>query len=421
MIAPNFRSMASRPGTGRMVGMQRLLNQGGTAGAAPNRTRSSLYQLPTGAVGVRFELANLMTDSAVTYNAAYALSAGTGDWFTPLNSSGEPDNALWVPVTAEGSPNMTVDAAAVKNQPARLLTDAMPFMTPPPSRIDGGRGICLFFRLCSTAGNLTYHDVDATVGLWNGHANAQNPGQFSQTFGGSWGNPANNCIEGGFEVVYQLNDLSPVIVPHSILPIMTMPTLTIMSIGDSILSGASTRGRRDAGINGAGFQLAKALSRPLCPAFHVNEAASGMTTFDFTGNARNTLAIMVPDIILLQTYSANDPDAATVEGVWRAWQRTMALASEAAEAGSQVVLITSPPFCGDGSPRPAAHWEAARVYANELVRKSGMAFVDSDVVIGLERDPVGFAPGTSDDLIHPNEFGSALLALSAAGLLVSRL
>jgi hypothetical protein len=398
----------------RLSGMCRLLSQGYTAGAAPNHTRSSLHQLPAGAIGVRFELANLMTNSPVTYNAAYALSAGVHDWFTPLNSSGTADNKLWVPVTVGGSPEMTVAAATSARQPARLLTDIMPFHAMPPARIDGGHGICLFFRLCSTAGNLTYHDVDGTVGRWDGHPNGQHPGQFSQTFGGSWGNPANNCVAGKFEVAFQQNDLSPVMVPHTIVPIMGMPTLTIMSVGDSILSGAGTRGAVDAGINGAGLQLAKMLNRPMRPVFHVNEALSGMTSADFIGNAANTLAIMPPDVILLQTWSANDPGAVTAEGVWTAWRRSMCFAADAAEAGSVVVLVTSPPFAGDGSPRAAADWEGARLQANALIEGAGLPYIGSDAIIGTGHDPVRYRLGCSDDLVHPGELASALLASAAA-------
>jgi hypothetical protein len=406
----------------RLSGMQRLLSQGTTAGCQPNHTRSTLHQLPAGAIGVRFELANKMTDGPVVYNAIYALSAGVGDWFTPLNEAGAPDNTSWVTVTAGRSPNMTVSAAAAPNQPARLLTDVMPFTREPPRRIDGGSGVCLFFRLCSTAGKLTYHDVDGTVGMRNGYHNGQHPGQFSQTFGGGWCNPANNCIEGNYDVAYQLNDLSPMLVPHAVLPMMGMPTLTIMSVGDSILSGGSSRGPVDAGINGMGLQIAKALNRPLRPAMHVNDATSGMTSIDYTGNATNSLASMVPDVILLQTYSANDPGvnepgAADQRLVWAAWQRTMQFATLAAEAGSFVVLVASPPFCGTGSPREAGVWEAARRSANALVQRSGMPYVDSDAILGVGSDPVGFQPGLSDDFVHPNDLGSASLAAAALVLL----
>jgi len=419
MKAVFLEAATVRPIVSRLSGMQRLISQGTTAGAPPGHTRATLHQLPEGAIGVRFELANRMTGSAVIYNAVYALSAGVNDWFTPMNASGAPDNTMWMKVTAAGSPDMTVAAAAAPNQPARLLTDVMPFAHMPPHRIDGGSGICLFFRLCATEGKLTYHDVDGTVGMWNGYFNGQHPDQFSQTFGGSWSNPANNCIEGNYSVRYQSNDLSPMLVPHSVLPMMGMPTLTIMSVGDSILSGGSSRGTVDAGVNGAGLQLAKTLNRPARPVLHVNEATSGMTSIDYVANAVNSLATMVPDVVLLQTYSGNDPAAddpgtAGQNAVWTAWQRTMEFATLAAAAGSLVVLVTSPPFCGIGSVREAGVWETARLSANELVRRSGMPYCDSDEALGAGAGPVCFRAGTSDDCIHPNDLGSALLASVAA-------
>ena len=87
-----------------------------------------------------------------TYNAAYALSVGVNDWITPLNANGLPDNTLWVPVTAGGSANITVARALSTNQPSCTLTDTMPFIDIPPARLDGGSGVCLFFRLCATVG-----------------------------------------------------------------------------------------------------------------------------------------------------------------------------------------------------------------------------------------------------------------------------
>ena len=399
----------------RLSGMQRLVNQGnGIATGAPGHTRAALHQLPAGAIGIQFELANILTDSSVTYNAVYALSAGVNDWFTPLNASGVPDNTLWKKVTAVASTSMTVAAAVSANRPERLLTDIMPFTCIPPARIDGGSGICLFFRICSTVGGVTHHGFDGTIGNWNGYHNGQHPEQFSQTFGGGWWNSANNCIEGNYEVPYRSDNLAPTTVPHAVLPVMGMPTLTIMSVGDSILSGVGSRGPVDAGINGAGLQLAKLLNRRGRPVFHVNDATSGMNSADFVANATNSLAVMVPDVILLQTWSANDPEAATTHGVWTAWQRAMAFAAMASALGSRVVLVTSPPFCGIGSSRDSRLWAVPRSYANSLIAGAGMPFVDTDAVLGAGLNPAGFRPGCSDDLVHPNDLASSLLASAGA-------
>ena len=393
--AVTVSAMALKPRLGRGVtrlsGMQRLVSQGnGTIAVGPGYTRGSLHQLPLGTIGVQFVLANMLTEGSTTYNAAYALSAGVNDWITPLNASGVPDNTLWVPVTAGGSANITVARALSTNHPSCTLTDTMPFISILPQRIDGGSGICLFFRLCATVGNITFQTFDGTVGLWNGYGNGQAPGQFSQTFGGGWSNPDNNCVQGNFDVLFQPGNLSAASVPHAVLPVMGNPCLTIMSVGDSILSGVGARGSVDAGINGMGLQLAKAMNLPARPVFHVNDSTSGMNSADFIANATNSLAIMVPDVILLQTFSANDPDAATNQGVWAAWQRTMTFAAKAMAEGSHVVHVTSPPFCGIGSLREASVWEAPRRYANALVTGSGLPYLDCDMVLGTGCDPVSF-------------------------------
>jgi hypothetical protein len=397
--------------------MQRLIGQGlGTRGADAGRTFSTLHQLPSEAIGVQFELANLAIHVSVTYNAAYALSGGTGNWFSPINATGEADDTLWVPVTAGGSPDMTVAPAASETRPSRLVTDVMPFLTPPPVRTDGGAGICLFFRQCAITNTGTYHYFEGTVPDWIGFLNGQNPGQFSQTFGGTWGNGGNHCIGGNFHVPRQPGALCAFAVPHSVLPTIAGPSLTCMSVGDSILAGTSSRGQVDSGIDGVGLRLVKLWDRPGRPALHVNEARSGLVSSDFVANGSNTLGTLAPDLVLLQTFSRNDTGSPTQETVWTAYQRAMGFAAKAAAMGSKVIILSAPPCAGKGSPNPASVWEGPRIYANSLVKASGLPFLDSDALLGIGTDPVSFRPETTPDLVHLSDFGAGVLAAAAASL-----
>ena len=397
--------------------MQRLIGQGlGTRGALAGRTYSTLHQLPSEAIGIQFELANILTDTTISYNAAYALSAGIGDWFSPVNADGEADDTLWVPVTAGGSPDMTVAPAASERRPSRLVTDVMPFLSPPPARTDGGAGICLFFRQCAITNSGTYHYFEGTVPEWNGFFNGQNPGQFSQTFGGAWGNGGNNCIAGNFHVPHQPGALCAFAVPHWVLPLIAGPSLTCMSVGDSILAGTSSRAPLDAGINGVGLQLVKSWARPGRPAFHVNEASSGLVSGDFVANGLNSLASRVPDLVLLQTFSRCDTGVPTQSTVWTAFQHAMQFAATASAMGSKVIVVTAPPCAGLGSPNPSSVWEAPRIYANSLVKTSGLPFLDCDALLGTGGDPVSFRPETTPDLVHLSDPGAGVLAAAAASL-----
>lgn len=401
----------------KLSGAKSLANQGLSTAGAAGKTFASLHQIPANSMGVQFEFANILTGGPITYNSSYAVSAGINDWFTPLNASGTPDDTLWIPVTSSGSASITVAAAPTANQPSRAVSDVMPFLVPPPARVDGGSGICIFFRQYSASAG-TYRVFDGSVGNWTTFANGANPGQFSETFGGGWADPA-NYTGAGVGHGFAGGALFNCAVPHAVIPVLSGPALSIMSVGDSILSGVASLSTVDRGINGVGWQLKGLLDSAARPAFHINEALSGETSGDFLANGTVSLPLYKPDVIILQAYSANDTNAATTAVAWTAFQKAMQFAALAAASGTRVIILTSPPFAGAGSPRPASTWEATRTYANSLVRASGLPYVDCDAAVGTGTGPVSYVGGMSTDLIHPNATGSAALASACAAVLLS--
>ena len=239
---------------------QRLANQlVRMDGQDAPKTAACLHQLPAGAIGVGFELINADTTREVTYNAAFALSAGVNDWFSPLDAKGHIDNTGWMPVTRNGETAITVPAAESPACPARVLTDTMPFLAPPPPRLDGGAGICLFFRQCTVTHTGTVRVFDQSVPRWSGHLNGQHPGQFSQTHGGGWALPGNHCVPGRYALLHDPNGLGPFSVPNAVIPLLSRPVLGVMSVGDSILSGVASQEAVDMGIAGMGFWLTRRL------------------------------------------------------------------------------------------------------------------------------------------------------------------
>ena len=402
-----------------------------TLGGFPGKTFGCLHQLPANAVGVQFELANLLTGSHTTYNAAYAISAGVNDWGIPVNGSGQPDNTLWVPITLGGSTAMVVPPASSEVRPARVLTDIMPFTTPPLTRTDGGSGILIFFRLCSTDKGATVMYGFDPNGIFNGFRDMQDPTQHSQTYGGGFAlSNANICVPGAFGLASSavlIASRYPVAVPYAVRPSLAGGCLTVMSIGDSILDGrgsASGPGNamsyQDQGIDGPGHQLATMLDSPLRPAFHHNGAASGQSSSDFYANGAITLGLHMPDVLLLQVYSANDSFAATLQAAWNAYRAGIQLASTATRGGARVILVTSPPFSGPLSVRPASVWEATRVAANGWVRASGLPYVDCDLLVGTgDSDPGAYQQWATPDQIHLGAEGAKVIAEAAAKILAS--
>lgn len=405
---------------GRLAGIQRLVSQGVCAHTElVPKTYSCIHQLPSCSTAVGFELMNCSTTEAVIYNAAFSVSAGLNDNFTPVNAAGQPDNTMWQRVTLNGNYAIRLPQASRAAQVARTLTDIIPFDRFPPKRVDGGSGILIFFRLFPVSGPISFGFMDGTVGTWHDSPNGQNPLQFSRNLGGSWAS-FGNWAAGEFAQSYYPPSINNVILPSGIVAAGFRPIITIMSSGDSMLAGVASRPLDlDQGANGVGLHLAKVLDQPERPALHRNEALSGQNSDYFLSNCVDAMAVFTPDVLLLQTYTANDPDCETRAGVWRCFAAAMEVARKARDSGVAVILLTSPPFAGVGSLRYSEEWEATRQFANDLVLNSGVPHVDSDAVVGAGTRPELYRPGLSHDQVHPNDVGAAALATVAASVLAA--
>nr|WP_294504478.1 hypothetical protein [uncultured Rhodopila sp.] len=401
-----------------MSGLQRLVSQGVCAHWDPTpKTYACIHEVPLGSTAVGFELINCSATEAVTYNAAFSLSAGINDWFTPLDAAGHPNNAMWQRASLKGDYSIRLPPATRAGLPTRVLTDIIPFDQRPPKRIGSGSGILIFFRLYPVSGPISFGFMDGTVGNWRDFPNGRNPLQFSRNLGGSWSNQG-NWAAGEFAQSYYAPNISSVILPAGIIAAGARPMITIMSSGDSMLSGVASRPLElDQGANGVGLHLAKILDRPERPALHRNEALSGLNSDCFLSNCVDAMAIYAPDVLLLQTYTANDPDRETREGVWKSFAAAIEVARKARESGVAVILLTSPPFAGVGGYRYSEEWEEIRLFANELVLSSGIPHVDCDAVVGAGARPEVYRPGRSQDQVHPNDVASAELAAAAAAAL----
>lgn len=401
----------------KLNGAQQIVCQG--IGLVPSKmTFSALHQIPNKSFAIQFEVANLNKEDGVVYHSVFAISSSVNDWVTPTNAEGRPDHSLWQKITMNQSDDLIVSASADDKIPARALTDIMPFHNKPLKRIDGGDGICIFYRQYAISGNNTVRNFDSTVGLWSDFPNGQNPSQFSQTYGGGWMGYGNFC-ESNFDLPLGGVICIPASAPHALLPFVSIQTITIMSVGDSILSGVASRGFIDKGVNGVGLQVVKRLNTYKRSVLHVNEARSGMKSVDFIKQAHESLINYRPDIILMEASSPNDQPSVNDIDMWQGFQRSMQFAAIASQHGAKVIIITQPPYAGKRSLRRNVESEQARIFANNLVKMSGVPYVDSDKVLGIGGGPVNYIDGMSDDsdMIHPNEQGAGALAEAVISIL----
>lgn len=394
----------------KLWGAQQIVCQG--IGLVPDKmTFSALHEIPTRSFALRFEVANFSSNENVKYHAAYAVSSSINDWVTPTNSDGKPDNLLWRHITVNGSTDIEIACSNDLSLPRRVLTDLMSFDDKPLTRIDGGQGICIFYRQFAVSGRNTVRNFDSTVGLWKDFPNGQHPGQFSQTFGGGWMAAGDFCST-NFEVPSGGAVCIAASAPHALLPSISNPTITLLSVGDSMLSGVASRGLVDRGINNVGLQVVKRLNTNARSALHVNQARSGMNSSNFIKDAYSSLRNYEPDIILMQASSPNDAPFVSENDMWKGFQRSMEFASAANRQGACVIVLTQPPYAGRGSPRDKQDIENIRKFANKLIKESCLLYVDSDEILGDGECPVTYKAGMSDDhdMVHPNETGSSALA-----------
>jgi hypothetical protein len=207
--------------------------------------------------------------------------------------------------------------------------------------------------------------------------------------------------------------------PIAIVQFMTVHDgITIMNVGDSHHSGLATTG--DA--NTAVFQAASSLGRTLVgtlPVGIVNAAWPGANAQMFFGSATRLLPAVRPSIVVLPGWTFNEPDASgllatpAANGAFSA--QLLQFADLCLQHGA-VPIYTTPyprdPECMSDATRLAA-WRALRQTILGM-RESGSIVVDTTPVLSAADDDGSllgtYKPGLSDDSVHPNDAGQAVVA-----------
>ena len=188
-----------------------------------------------------------------------------------------------------------------------------------------------------------------------------------------------------------------------------------VTTGDSHHQGTGTSGS----FNNYLAQTTIALRRATGDAIPLGWASCGVggaTSQQFFPYLQRLLRHVTPSFVVLPGWTANDPgpdglaDAVAVE---RFFARLLATAEHVRSVGAEAIWLT--PFPRDGAfmdaPRLAA-WQGMREAILTLA-KSGEHVVDAASVLSARSDDTlsgTYRPGTSDDDIHPNDHGHALVA-----------
>ena len=356
------------------------------------QTFSSLYNLETVPSRVRLFWFNDRPEPWTVDAAIVAPTSAVADRITPTDGDGRANPALWRGVTfhnaATGQDPRRLALpgnTGPRNQPVLLMSDWIDIAGLP--RRDGGEGALLLVR-CFSRGRLRYAS----------------------------GGPPDPATKRAYHAAWSVGNgaappyaMDPAFRPDSVHACYGLqyasaaPGITVIGIGDSIMSSLKTTGT----VSGYGFRACAELSSPALPASYFNEGYSGRKSVDFGADGPRAIALLRPQAALIQAWSENDPW--TVEAADASFAMGMRLIDAARQAGCVPILVTAAPVFAKGA-KPEPFRQASNARVREMAR-NGIAVLDLDTIWGTGDTPNAYRRQyDSGDITHPNDAACAAAA-----------
>lgn len=368
---------------------------------------------------VRAILGNASTSAAWTLDRCCAApSAKINDGFTPVDASGNAvsftnfttNNAGadgYVPSPAGSASSLTVPVASASGVPALAATDWLQLAS--LVRADGENLPLLMLRgYCANNPQGPSHGINYTTN-WP----AVNQGRRIQVY-----RKAGDCVTtpANFTAPGQ-GGSGDYILFAGVQTYQQGRGFNCMTLGDSLTQGYYTT----ADANGFGFQACTALSTLTRPFSIINSGWQGQTTTQFIARGYIDLALLKPDIVVIETSSPNDlPSTQAQFNAMLA--RAVAFADACVRAGAVPILKTATPYPTYYS----APNDPLRQAANAVVRALGAAgsylVLDADAAVTDGGSPLAQiqpAYRTAGSTGHINDAGHAAIATLLKPLLIA--
>jgi len=377
-------------------------------------TYGGVVEVPAQTVAVQLAIRNY-ADMPAELQMAVAPSAAVGDRVSPINAAGVPDDTLFQQVTLHGSPLLAlprcVQTGGIVPVPSMTMSDPVYLPLDAPARSDGRPGRLLFIREYAVRGPTPVDQFDIGSHEKRMPAYGDDPNLITPSLGGGW-QYRGNAARPDYGVLrpspwFQYN--RSVVIGNFVVPILAARAGTILITGDSVVSGYGS----DDGAMTIASELARMVmaARPGLVVSVWNEAQQGDISADYLPRAANALPHVRPVLTLIQAYSRNDHGSDSRAQAYLQFQRTMALADQAAMSGSAVLLMTSSPFGSIGS---QARYDEFRDFSDGLVRGCGLPVLDLARLWGVAgARPSAFRPDFSMDAAHPTNRAITLAAAAA--------
>ncbi|PZR35785.1 SGNH/GDSL hydrolase family protein [Caulobacter segnis] len=361
-------------------------------GAATIQNNYNIEDMAVSAV--RLIYANHETTARTINKASVAFCWGIHtDGFTPLNSSGVPDNTLWVPITsATGLVNAASATGAATPNFDRAYT-ATAWQAVPSV------GSGLRYMLIRTYGQITQTSLSGTLSS-------------SGVAGGAWagidqGRHLTSCYKYASDGVTNPGSWTGVTFADGVCPAVVQVRsqtkgISLVGFGDSLTQGYRTGADHDSFL----FKAACLASKPQAPVTWANFGVAGSQSTNFYQEALKAISgPHKPSVLVFPVSSPNDPSATTQATLDASWARAQDIAARCKAAGIVPVLWGPTPFYTTSQPAVRAQRDRAKAQC----ALSGTLYFDAYSVLENPSSPDTLNPAYDYGDRHYNEAGAAAL------------
>lgn len=373
-----------------------------------NKTSSLQFILAAPFDRVRLILPNIDTVDHPNIKACIAPSATssatqTTDTVTPSGGVG-----TWIDVTVSGATTFTLPMSADAGvTPSFTVTDWMNITSLP--RSDSGTLPVLLVRIESPSTNAKFTTLSAAT--YDGFANQSNVGE--RTYRQAQQSVLGVTTKGAVSSYGWSDYTQACIVQYQ----SSREGVTIAAFGDSLTEGGSSP---IAGYNWH-FQAGVAAHNQYCPVEIANFGWGGKDSNEFYELAALMLPYVKPSLAWFAAFTPNSSLSAANIDIERRY--TSMFRALAADHGTTPMLWTGiPSTYGAAQGKNWGASDALRTAYNAEIATYGLPYADMSAVmtgdVSATNPPqVDIVVGASDDGLHPNATGDALMAAPALALL----